>query len=368
MGTTPTRYLWLGLAVAAGATLLVASPAIVRRQQVAHAEQIRARCVRELSAKRSWRAQITETETGSDGTTSVMHQDLLVRKPGEYRLTLRERDAKGREVVSATIRTKDALYTRRTDADGSTELHVLRGARPALGIELDNLLGQAAQAVHDAQPLKIVGSESRAGTPADKLELGPGRFIWVDQATGLPIEEQVVSGGVVAHSVLITHFEDEVAAADRDFEPDSLGAADSTTVEDLGFRPVGSAGAAASEIGFAPFNVPTPAGFSVDAQGYVDPSVPNGEAPAEGAFVCAYSDGADGVIVTQVSRPGAGDSFAPAAEDAGSFERVDIAGMPAAFFPDPVHPRLVFVRRDVLVTIEGNLTESAMKELAERIR
>lgn len=368
MRTTPIRYMWLGVAVALGATLLVASPAVVRRQQAAHAEQIQARAVRELSAKPSWRAEMTDTETGSDGTASVTRQHLLVRKPGEYRLTLRERDTEGREVVSATLRTKDAFYTRRINADGSTELHILKGARPSLGVELDNLLGQTVQAVADAKLLKIVGSEPRNGQAADKLELGPGRFVWVDQSTGLPVEEQVVSGGTVAHSVLITRFDDQTPVSDGEFDPASLGRADVTTVEDLGFRPVANAGSAAKAIGFVPADVPVPTGFSADVQGYVDPSVPNGDAPAEGAFVCAFSDGANGVIVTQVSRPGAGDSFAPAAADSGSFESIDVGGMPAALFPDAVHPRLVFVRRDVLVTIEGNLTESAMRELAERIR
>lgn len=368
MGTTPIRYMLIGLAVAAGATLLAVSPVVVQRQQTAHAEQIRARCVRELSARRSWRADITETETGSDGTASVTRQELLVRKPGEYRLTLHERDTKGREVVSTTIRTKHAFYTRRINADGSTELHILRGARPSLGVELDNLLGETVQAVADAKPLKIVGRGSRNGTPADKLELGPGRFVWVDQSTGLPIEEQVVSGTSVAHSVLLTRFDDQAPAPDREFDPASLGTADATIVEDLGFRPAGNMESVAGEIGFTPFDVPVPAGFSADVQGYIDPSVPNGDAPAEGAFVCAFSEGGNGVIVTQVSRPGAGDSFVPAAVDDGSFERVDVGGMPAAFFQDATHPRLVFVRRDVLVTIEGDLTESAMRELAESIR
>ena len=368
MGTTPNRYLWLGLATVVGATLLAASPVLAQRQQQAHAEQVRARCVREFAGKRSWRAEIVETETGSDGARSVMRQQLLVRKPGEYRLTLREHDTKGRAVVSTTIRTASELHTYRTNADGSTELHVIRGVRPSLGVEFDNLLGQTVQAVSDAKPLKIVGRGSRNNRPADKLEIGPGRFVWVDQATGLPVEEQIVSEGKTVHSVVVSAFDAQAPASDGDFEPSLLGVADDVTVEDLGFQTVAVASSAASAIGFAPLNVPVPTGFSADVQGYVDPSVPNGDAPAEGAFVCAFSDGPNGVIVTQVARPGAGDSFVPAAEDADSFDRVEVGGRPAAFFDDPARPRLVFARRDVLVTIEGNLGQSQMTEFAERIR
>jgi outer membrane lipoprotein-sorting protein len=368
METTRTRYAWFALAVMVGAVLIAAAPTIVRRQNVARAEQIRARCVREFSAKSAWRAEIVETERGSDGARSVMLQELLVRKPGEYRLTLRERDTSNREVVSTTIRTSDAFYTHRRNADGSTELHVIRGARPSLGVELDNLLGQTVQAVSEATPLKVVGRGSRYDRPADKLELGPGRFVWVDQATGLPLEEQVVSEGKVAHSVRITAFDDQASAPDDEFDPASLGAADTTTVEDLGFRPGVSAQAAAREIGFMPLDVPVPEGFSADVRGYVDPRVPNGDAPAEAAYVCLFSKCPAGVIVTQVARPGMGDSFVPADTDEGSSKRVEVDGRPAEFFDDAVRPRLVFADRDVLVTIEGNLTESELMEFAEQIR
>ena len=338
MATTRTRYAWLALAVMMGAVLLVAAPSFVRQQNVARAEQIRARCVREFSAKGAWRAEITETENGSDGGRSVMRQELLVRRPGEYRLTLHERDTNNREVASTTLRTADAFYTHRRNADGSTELHVIRGAGPALGVEIDNLLGQTVMAVGEAAPLKVVGRGSRNDRPADKLELGPGRFVWVDQATGLPVEEQVVSNGKVVHSVRITAFDDQAPAPDGEFDPASLGAADSTTVEDLGFRPGVSAQAAAREIGFTPIDVPAPEGFSADVQGYVDPAVPNGDAPAEAAYVCLFSKRPAGVIVTQVARPGAGDSFVPAGTDEGSFKRVEVGGRPAALFGDPSAP------------------------------
>lgn len=368
MGTKSTRYAWLGLAVMVAASLIAAAPAVVQRHQVAYAEQVRRRCVREFSAKRAWRAEITETETGSDGTGSVVRQELLVRKPGEYRLTLHERDTKGRAVVSTTVRTTGGFYTRRTNADGSTELHVIRNAPPSLGVELDNLLGQTVQAVADATPLKVAGSGSRGGRVADKLELGPGRFVWVDQKSGLPVEEQVVSDGTVVHSVVVDEFDEQPAAPDSAFDPSTLGAADATTIEDLGFRSVDSAASAADSIGFVPLESPTPRGFSLDAQGYIDPAVPNGDAPAEAAFVSAYSNGPLGVIVTQVARPGAGNSFVPTATDSGSSARIEVGGQPAAVFRDAAHPRIVFVRRDVLVTVEGDLTESAMRELAEGIR
>jgi len=296
-----------------------------------------------------------------------VRQELLVRKPGEYRLVLSERDTQGRPVVSTTLRTTSAYYTRRINADGSSELHIIRGARPTLGVALDNLLGQTVQAVAEATPLKIVGGGMRNGTPADKLELGPGRFVWVDRVTGLPLEEQVVSGGRVAHSVVIESFDGQAAATDREFDPESLGTADSTTVEDLGFRAVDDAADAQLAIGFAPLDVPTPAGFALDVRGYVDPAVPSGDAPSEGTFVSAFANGPDGVIVTQVARPGAGDAFVPASGDEDAVEHIDVNGRPAAVFHDSANPRLVFARSDVLVTVEGNLSVPAMRELAERI-
>lgn len=368
MGTTPVRYLWLGLVVAVGVTLVVASPALLQRQQVARAERIRSRCVREFSAKRSWRAEITETETGSDGRTSVTRQQMLVRGPDEYRLTLFERDAKGREIVSTTIRTKRALYTRRSNPDGTAELRVLDGPPPSLGVQYDNLLGETVQALADARPLKVVGTESRNGAQVDKLELGPGRFVWVDQATGLPVEEQVLSPNGVAHSVVVTRFDDRVTAPDGQFDPELLGAVDETITEDLGFRPVNDARSAADILGFAPLDVPVPEGFSADTQGYVDPGTPGGDAPLEAAFVSAFSNGGNGVIVTQIARPGVGDAFVPADSDAGSYDAIQVGGKPAAVFRDAVDPRLVFARRDVLVTIEGNMSVPAMQAFAERIR
>ena len=84
-------------------------------------------------------------------------------------------------------------------------------------------------------------------------------------------------------------FDADARPSDDEFDPASLGEADAVTVEDLGFRAVEDPSAAEAVIGFAPLQVPAPDGFSADVQGYVDPRVPNGDAPAEGAFVHAPS-------------------------------------------------------------------------------
>jgi outer membrane lipoprotein-sorting protein len=367
MGTNPIRYVWFGLAVVVAAATLLMAPWVVRNQQAARAEEIRSRCVRELASKRSWHADIVETETGSDGKRAIVRQQILVRRPGEYRLTVRETDEHGGSVVLTSIRAKGAFYAHRTNADGSTELHVVRGERPSLGVELDNLLGQTVQAISEAKPLKIVGRETRDGRAVDKLALGAGRFVWVDQTSGLPVGEQVVSDGAVAHDVVITQFQAEAPAPDSEFAPSSLGAADATVTEDLGFRPAANPAAAAAVVGFAPCAVPTPIGYREDVEGYVDPRVKSGEGPAEAAYVSAFSNGTSGVVVTQTHASGIGESFVDGSGVPDGAERLDLGGTPALYYSGTVHPQLVFVRRGVLVTIEGDLPESAMRELAQRI-
>jgi outer membrane lipoprotein-sorting protein len=364
------RRAGIALALAVGAALAVSQvPAFARRVQVAQAEAIRTRIIGALAAKRSWRADIVQTETGSDGKRSVMRERLLVRRPGESRLELTETDSKGRSVVSTTVRSGDRMVTRRINTDGSTIAHIVTGVRPSLGIELDNALGQTVQAVAEATPLKVVGRDSRAGVDADKLQLDPEHYVWVARGTSLPVEEQVVADGLVAHDVTFPNVQADAAADDSDFDPSKLGSVDETTTEDLGFRPVGSARSAVAAIGFVPLNVTAPRGFSAGTQGYVDPTVPNGDAPAEAAYVSTFSSGTDSVLVTQVHREGIGDAVPSAAvEGPDPAQAITVGGHPAAIYDDGTRCQLVFARKDVLVTIEGELSESNMRAFAEQIR
>jgi outer membrane lipoprotein-sorting protein len=367
MGINPMRRVWLGVALIAGTAVLVVVPALAKNQQLARAEEIRSRCVRELSSKRSWHAVIVETETGSDGKREVVRQDLLVRRPGQYRLTVRETDDKGRPVVATTVRDRSGVYTHRTNADGSTEMHIVRGVRPSLGVEFDNLIGQTVQAVGEAKPLGIVGRETRAGRAVDKLALGADRYVWVDQESGIPVGEQVLSGSTVAHDITVAQFEDGAPAPDSEFSAASLGSADTTITEDLGFREA-SATLAQPVIGFAPCDVPALPGYTADTSGYTDPRSKTGEGPVEAAYITAFSNGTSGVIVTQVLRPGAGEFLASGSSSADGAEKVDLDGTTGLYYADAAHPQLVFVRRDILVTVEGNLPLSAMMDLAQGIR
>ena len=362
------RLAIIGLALVLGAATLAALPAAGRWQQVAHAQQIRTRCVHALDAKRSWKARIVQTETGSDGKCGVTSEEVLVRRPGSYRLTLSETDEKGRPVVSTSIRTEGELYTRRVNADGSSVLHVVKGIRPSVGIELDNSLGQAVQAVSEAPQLTVAGQGVRGGRVADKLQLEPGQFVWVDRESGMPIEQQAGSAEFVADDVVFSDVQANVPAPDSEFDPSALGGADSTVVEDLGFRNASAARATAA-IGFSPLSVPVPNGFSLDQQGYVDSKVPNGDAPTVPSFVSAFSNGLDGVVVTQVLRPGLGDSVpAAATEGPDAPASITVGGKPAIYYEDAFRRQLVFARGDILVTVEGSMSESAMEELAGSIR
>ena len=370
MMNIPMRRVGLAFMLAVGAVLVLASvPAFGRRAQVARAAAVRARCVAALGAKRSWRADIVQTEIGSDGSRAVLREQLLVRRTGESRLTLTETDTEGRRVVSTTIRSGDRMTTRRVDADGSTVLHVIKGVRPTLGTELDNALGQTVQAIADASPLRVVGRATRAGEDTDKLQLGPGLYAWVSARTGLPVEEQIVSDGAVAHDMTFSNVEADVAVNDSDFDAASLGHADRTVTEDLGFREVTSPGAAAAKIGFMPLCVAHPQGFSLDEQGFVDPGIPGGDAGSEAAFVQAFSNGVDRVLITQVHRAGLGDSVpAAASEGPDPATATSVAGHPAVAYDDGSRCQLVLARRDILVTIEGQMSESNMKAFAEQIR
>ena len=370
MTNIPIRRAIIILALAVGVALVLAgAPAVAGRVQSARAEAIRTRCVSELGAQRSWQADVVQTETGSDGSRAALRERLLVRRSGESRLTLTETDTKGDRVVSTTIRAHGRMVTRRVNADGSTELHIIKGVRPTLGTELDNVLGQTVQAVSDARPLKVVGQGMRAGADADQLQLEAGHYVWVARSTGLPVEEQVVSDGTVVHDITFSNVVADASAPDSAFDVASLGTADQTVTEDLGFRQVASPGAAAPAIGFVPLNVPTPDGFSADVQGYVDPAVSNGDSSPEAAFVTSFSNGTDGVLVTQVHRAGIGDAVPDAADEGPDPARaIIVAGHPAVVYDDGTRCQLVFARRDVLVTIEGALSESDMKAYAEQIR
>ena len=370
MTNIPMKRAGLMLALAMGATLVLAgAAALAGRVQSARAEAIRTRCVAELGAKRSWQADVVQTETGSDGKRAVLREQLLVRRDGESRVTLTETDTRGDRVVSTTVRSHGRMVTRRVNADGSTVLHIFKGVRPTLGAELDNVLGQTVQAVADARPLKVVGHGVRAGADADQLQLDTGHFVWVARGTGLPVEEQIVSNGAVAHDLTFSNVVADAAAPDSAFDAASLGGADQTITEDLGFRQVASAGAASAAIGFIPLSVPSPRGFSVDTQGYVDPAVPNGDAPAEAAFVTAFSNGTDGVLVTQVRRAGIGDAVPDAADEGPDpAHATTVGGHPAVIYDDGTRCQLMFARRDLLVTLEGALSESNMRAFAEQIR
>ena len=139
-------------------------------------------------------------------------------------------------------------------------------------------------------------------------------------------------------------------------------------MEDLGFRPVATAMSAASAIGFKPLVAPAPPGFSLDVQGYVDPRVPNGDGATEGAFVFAFSSGADGVIVSQVERVGAGDSFVPDEADEASYRRVQVGANRRPSSTMVLVLGSCSFAATCLVTIEGDLSETGMTQLAEGMR
>lgn len=368
VNTITKRALWIGAALLGGVAIALA-PGMISNQQAAQAEQVRQRCIKSLANAKSWRAKITHTERASDGKTSVVTEELAVRRPGEYRLTLHETDEDGRPVVSATVRTAAAMYTRRVNADGSTELHEIRGVRPTLGVCLDNELGQTLTAVSEAKQLAVIGSHVRNGREADELRLGPGHSVWVDRATGLPIAEQTRAGDVVISELEYDEIVVDEPLGDVQFEPASLGDADTTVVEDLGFKHVDRVGQARGALGFMPLDVPVPSGYSRDVQGYADPGVPSGEGPAEAAFVTGCSDGTHGVIVTQTHRPDLNGSLPPAAEgEPEAAHLVDIGGAPALVATVPDGQQLTTVRGEILVTIEGALSESEITALAASIR
>lgn len=365
---TMKRTLWIGVALLGGAVVAL-TPGIVSRQQTARAEQLRTRCVRSLAGAKSWQAKITHTERGTEGSTTVVTEELSVRRPGQYRLALHETDEKGRPVDSVTVRTPTAMYTRRVDADGSTELHVITGVRPTLGVWLDNELGQTISAVGDSEELAVVGTQMRNGHETDQLRLGPGHSVWVDKANGLPVAEQTKAGDTVVSEFAYSDIVTDPQLEDGLFDPGSLGAADTTVTEDLGFKPVSHRGQARSVLGFMPLDVPAPAGFALDVQGGIGPDAQNGEGSAEPAFVSMFSDGSHGVMVTQTSRPeldGVLPAEIPGEPDAA--RRIDVGGTPALFETTPNGNQLTTVRGDSLVTIEGDLAESDLTALAASIR
>lgn len=362
------RWGMAAIFVVAATVALFAVPALLERATVAHAEELRTRCVKGFSTKRAWRAELVVTERGSDGERASQVQQLVVRGPGQYRLVVRERDGRGREVVSTTVRTGSTMRTVRTLGDGSTELHLVSGMRPVLSLGRDNLLGQTVEAVASTRALKVVGSGSHGGRPTDRLALGADRFVWVDRETGLPVEEQVVSNGEVVHSVQVRHFEDDAAISDAEFAAATVSGARALIEEDLGFREVAGPADASIALGFTPRSVDPSAGLAVRLQGYVDPTVTIGDGPAEGAFVVALAGSRGEAIVTQVARDDAAGTVAAALGGADDGRGVLVAGQPAVVFDEAGLVRLVFAREGLLVTVETDLGEAEAISLAEGVR
>ena len=338
----------------------------------AAAAEIKTRCVKAIKTSGPWKAKLVETEIGSDGSRSVMNRDIAIKGPNQYRVTLTERDTQGHAAVSTTLRVGTTLYSRRTEADGSTVLHITKGVPPELGVMMDNTLGQMAGAVSDSIQLRRVGGDVVSGRAADKLVTEPEHYVWVDDATGLPIKEQILSNGKLNHEVTVDSIDiDEAAIPADEFDVGSLGPASRTVVEDLGFRETSnmrSARSARSALGFSPLEVELPAGYSAGVQGFI-----GADASAGGAsYVTSFARGTRGLLVTQVHRDGlSGD--VTIADDGGvgtetdGAQAVSVGGRAAVYFADRAAPRLQFAVGDVLLTVEGPVGLQEMLRVAENV-
>lgn len=335
----------------------------------ASADEARTRCVRALRAKRAWRATYVETDNGSDGKKTVVRTEVTVRRPGDYRVVVREQDERGREIVATSIRLGGTLYTRRVEEDGKAVMHVMKGVRPSLGVEMDNALGETIQSIADATTLRLVGFERVQGRTAQKLELAPNRFVWVDAASGLPVREQEMSGEAVLREVRFDSFEADPVVMDTDFEVVSLGSVESTIVEDLGFRPVESPSRASDVLGFDPIPVTAPTGYRIAEQGYCDPRVSPGDREPEATYVTLLVNGANSMLITQSERPGLGDDMYPVTADEPDAPRViDLGGRRALLHSDPVGAQLMLVRRDILISVEANISDEALVAFGNTIQ
>ncbi len=359
----------VGVATVMVASMATALVVTLAGTTSASADEARTRCVRALRTKKSWRARYVETENGSDGTKSIVRTEVTVRQPGDYRVVVRERDDRGREVVSATIRSGDTLYTRRVEENGEPVLHIMKGVRPTLGVELDNALGETVRSVAEATSLRVAGSERVRGRSTHKLELAPNRFVWTDAQSGLPMREREVSGETVVREVNFDSFEADPVVADAEFAVTSLGSVESTVVEDLGFRPVDAPSDAWGALGFEPAVLGIPAGYTVVEQGYCDPNVPAGDREPEAAFVTLLSDGANSLLITQTARPGLGDTMYPVdSEEPDAPREVQIGGHSAMLYSDASGGQLTLARRDVLISVEGNVSGEELVAFGNTIR
>ena len=361
-----SRAILAMVALVAIVVLVTAGTWASGRERAAAAE-IKTRCLKALKTGNSWKAKLVETETGSDGSKSVMKRDVEVRGPDAYRVTLIERDAQGRDVVSTTLRVGTTLYSRRTEADGSSVLHVTKGVPPELGVMMDNVLGQMVGSLVDSTQLKKLGQESVKGRLAHKLLTEPEHYVWVDETSGLPLREQISSGGKVNHEVDVDSIAIDAAVPADEFDSASLGTASRTESEDLGFRPTAVPRAAAPYLDFSPLGVRAPKGFSVGEQGYIDSKAATGG----GSYVASFVRGTHGLLVTQVRRDGLGGEVkASDGSEAGSdgSEVVSIGGRSALYFADRTAPRLQFAVGDVLLTIEGPVSLQDMVRVAENVQ
>jgi len=140
-------------------------------------------------------------------------------------------------------------------------------------------------------------------------------------------------------------------------------------VEDLGFRPVESPSDAWGALGFEPVALRVPDGYTVVEQGYCDPRVSAGDREPEAAFVTLLSDGPNSLLITQTSRPGRGDTMYPVdSDEPDAPHEVDLGGRRATLYTDASGGQLTLARRDVLVSVEGNVSGEALVAFGNTIQ
>ena len=240
------------------------------REHTAHAyaEEMRMEMVRAYRNAGTWRAIVEERALMDGGRYRTVRHEIAVDGSERYRVATIERDERGRDVVSETVRDGSAVRTSISTEGGGNRVLELQNAPPVLGAFADNILGQRVRELARTTGMRLVGKEVIRGREGLKFEVEPGRLVWIDEQSAIPLRERLIADDIITLEIDVVDF--EVGAGSRLAESASSGpTARPDSVEDLGYRPTARDSAPSSVLGFAPRPVVPPSSWTLTTSGYV---------------------------------------------------------------------------------------------------
>ena len=317
----------------------------------AYADEVRAEMARAYRGAARWRAHVVEREANGEGGPRTIRHDIVVVAPDRYTVRSVETNEEGTEVVSVTAREGSTVRSTTRIGEGPPHVLEIRNVPPELGAFTDNILGQHVRDLARATGMRYAGRDTVGERAALKLEVEPGRLVWVDATSALPLREQLLSEGQVVHEIEVVHLEMDVV----DLGDPELAAAEPApaNVEDLGFRAADPASAPHSLLGFMPRRVAAPSTWRLVVSGYTEPVAHADGAPDAPAWIARYDTPDGPVLITQSKGGPAGPVFDDAADGTLGPALTQVGGRTVGYYEDDWRTHATTHVGDVRVSVEG---------------